>query len=273
VKTLICVAGMPYAEPTVRFGNLVAGLGASEVTLLKVIGKGGERESAEETLRRARKMIDVPLSELKVRQGQPVDEIIRESSEGDYDLIVVGERIVKGVFSLLLQSTARKVTSRAPSSVLVVKEPPLQLKRILICSGGRQVNRDVVKLGGRLAREAGAEVKLLHVTDAPPGMYTGLTAIEETLPELLQSNTPISRHLLWGVEVLAGYEVSAELVLHRGIAVDEILDEARRSNCDLLVIGAQVEKTTWLDDLLMSTVTPQVVDRSPCSVLVVRSRA
>jgi nucleotide-binding universal stress UspA family protein len=60
--------------------------------------------------------------------------------------------------------------------------------------------------------------------------------------------------------------------MHRGVAVNEILRETHESGCDMLVIGAQVERTTWLNELLMSTVTPQVVDRASCSVLVVRSK-
>jgi nucleotide-binding universal stress UspA family protein len=272
VKTLICVAGIPYSKPTLEFGGLIAGLNTPEVTLLTVVNQERERAAAEAMLIEAKSLTDVPVHATKVRQGSPVEEIIQESRDGDYDMLVIGSSVVKGFLGVLLQSITRKVTSQAENSVLVVKEDRPLLRRILICTGGQQVSRSVVKAGARLARAAGAEVKLLHVADPMPAMYAGLDTMEETLAELLQSNTPIARHLRWSAEVLASYEITAELALHRGIAVNEILREASESDCDLLVIGAQVENASWLNELLISTVTPQVVDHAPCSVLVVRSK-
>lgn len=272
MEILICISGMPYAKQTVVFGNLIASLGESYVTLLTVVDDEEEIEPAEATLREARKLLDVSEMTVKVRQGDPVHEIVRESRKGDYDFVIIGSRIAKGVFGLVFGSISGKVVQQASSSVLVVKEDRPQIRRILICTGGRQISRSVVTTGARLAQAAGAKVKLLHVVDRLPAMYAGLDTMEETLPELLQTNTPIAQHLRWTAEVLAHHEVQAELALHRGIAVDEILREASEMECDLLVIGAQVEQTTWLNELLVSTVTPQIVDRAPCSVLVVRSR-
>lgn len=272
VKTLICVSGMPYSKPTLRFGSLLAALEPSEVTLLTVVGKKGEEPPAEALLGEARRLLDVPVTGMKIRHGSAVEQIIEESREGKYDMIVVGARIVRGLFDGIWHSVTRKVTKDAPSSVLVVRGEPAALRRILICTGGRQISRHVVKAGARLARAAGAEVKLLYVTDPVPAMYTGLNGIEETLPELLHSGTPIARHLRWGAELLASYEVKADLMFQQGIAATEIVQAAHDYQSDLIVIGAQVENSGWLDDLMIPTVTPQVVEHAPCSVLVVRRR-
>lgn len=271
MKTLICVAGLPYAKSTLVFGSLIANLDEPHVTLLTVVEKKRDIAAAEAMLAGARVILDAPVETAKVLVGSPVQEIIRECERGDYDIVVIGATAVSGLFGFFLHSVTRQVTRQAPISVLVVKEDQPMLRRILICTGGQQVSRDVVTKGARLAHAAGAEVRLLHVTDPVPGMYTGLATMEETLPEMLQSNTPIAQHLRWSAEVLAGYEITAEISLHRGIAVNEILREARESECDLMVIGAQVERATWLNELLVSTVTPQVVERAPCSVLVVKS--
>ncbi len=263
---------MPYAKPTIAVGGLIAGLRSSHITFLTVIGNETERAEADSLLAEAQDLVAAPATETKVRLGSPVDEIIEEAQQGDYDMVVIGSRVAKGILDLLLQSITRKVAKEAPSSVLVVKEDLTELKNILICTGGRQVNRTVVEAGAGLAQASNAGVKLLYVADPVPSMYAGLNGMDESLSELLQTDTPIARHLRWGAEVLDSHEVSAELLLQRGVAVNEILRVSNESPCDLLVIGAQVERTTLLDELLMSTVTPQVVDHARCSVLVVRSK-
>jgi len=272
VKTLICVAGMPYAVPTVKLGGLVAGLRNPDVTLLTVIKASGDEKAAYEMLAQAQMHMNLSVGALKVRKGSPVEEIVQESREGEYDLVVVGDHVVKGIFDIFLQSITSQVTRHALGSVLIVKGNRPQLQRILLATGGRQVSRNVVRSGAQLARDADAEVILLHVADPVPGMYTGLETMDESLQELLTSNTPIARHLRWAAQLLASYEIKAEVALNRGMAVNEILRKAKVSNSDLIVIGAQVENSTWLNDLLMSTVTPQVVDHAPCSILVVRSK-
>jgi nucleotide-binding universal stress UspA family protein len=263
---------MPYSKPTLRFGSLLAALEPSEVTLLTVVGKKEDEPPAEALLREARQLLDVPVTGMKIRRGSAVEQIIAESREGNYDTIVVGFRVAGGLLDGIWPSVTRKVTRDAPGSVLVVKGESVSLRRILICTGGRQISRSVVKAGAMLARAANAEAKLLYVTDPVPAMYAGLEGIEETLPELLHTDTPIARHLRWGAELLASYEVSAEVMFQQGIAAAEILQAARDNQSDLIVIGAQVENGGWLDDLLIPTVTPQVVDHAPCSVLVVRRR-
>jgi nucleotide-binding universal stress UspA family protein len=100
-------------------------------------------------------------------------------------------------------------------------------------------------------------------------MYTGLGTIEETLPELLQTDTPAARHLRWGAEILDQLGLRAELELRHGVAAEEILREALEGDYDLIVIGARYVASR-LRGLLMGDVTRQIVDRAPCPTLVVR---
>ena len=101
-------------------------------------------------------------------------------------------------------------------------------------------------------------------------MYAGLDEMEETLPELLQTDTPLSQHLKWGAEYLLQAQVSAELKLRRGIVSDEVLAEAQDGQYDLILVGARAEYNV-LSSLLMGQVAPKIIDNAPCSVLVVRS--
>lgn len=271
MKILICVGGLPFAEPTLKFGNLVAALSASEVTLLTVVDGRIKKKEAAAMLAQARDMINVPIDELKVRKGQSVEEIVEEACNEGYDMIVVGSRVMNRFTQLLLRSVTQRVTERAPISVLVVKEERPSLKRILICTGGQKLNQAVIERGTQLAKAAEAAVQLLYVAGPVPGMYSGLEDMDETLPELLQTNTPIAQHLRWAARYLAEKGVVGDIKVRHGIVSEEILREAMEGDFDLIVIGARAEMSL-LNELLMEKVTPQVVEHAPSSVLVVRDK-
>jgi nucleotide-binding universal stress UspA family protein len=102
-----------------------------------------------------------------------------------------------------------------------------------------------------------------------PSMYTGLSEFEETLPELLQTDTPLARHLRLSAEILAQRGIQAKLQLRRGVTEHEILREVRLREYDLIAMGttgAAGRVKGWL----LTDVTRQVIDQSPISVLVVR---
>jgi nucleotide-binding universal stress UspA family protein len=155
------------------------------------------------------------------------------------------------------------------TSVLVVKgELPL-LKRILICTGGQKLNQAVIERGAQLAQAAQAAVQLLYVTSPVPGMYSGLGNMDETLSELLQTNTPIAQHLRWAAHYLSQLGVSGEIKVRHGVVSEEIVREAQEGQYDLIVLGSRTEMSL-LNELLMEKVTPHIVEYAPSSVLVVR---
>ncbi|MFQ5857063.1 MAG: universal stress protein [Anaerolineae bacterium] len=285
MKILLCVAGMPYAEAAVSFGSIIAGVTKSPVTLLHVAHRKKDRAAGERILAAAREMLPGLTVEMRIRQGDPVRQILAEVQEGHYDLTVVGARQGGGLTQQLLGSVAQKVVRCIPTSVVVAREigPVLSdvlslskgpaegpsLERVLICTGGKDVAVPVIEAGAWLAEAAHAQATLLHVTSFAPGMYTGLHAIEETLPRLLQTDTPTARHLRRGAEILERHQVTAKLRLRQGIAADEILRETREGDYDLVVIGAS-GAAGRLREWLLGNVTRQIVEHSPHSVLVVK---
>jgi nucleotide-binding universal stress UspA family protein len=101
-------------------------------------------------------------------------------------------------------------------------------------------------------------------------MYTGLDEVEEHLPELLQTDTPMAQHLRHAVDVVARRNVEAELELRHGAVSDEILQESKTGHYDLIVLGAS-KASTHFAGWLMGDVTAQVLKASRCPVLVVRT--
>ena len=123
-------------------------------------------------------------------------------------------------------------------------------------------------MGAVIASVSGSAATLFHVAANIPTMYTGLKSIEETLQELLQTDTPVARHLRRGAEILAEKNIQAELKLRHGSAVYEIMREIDRENYDLVVIGAS-GADTMIKEWIYGNLTQDIVDTVGIPVLVV----
>lgn len=270
MKTLICIRQLPYSEPTVRFGGLIAGLESSPATVLTVIDEDADPTEAKADLDRAISILNREEVDKIIRKGDVLSEILSEARESDYEVIVVGTQEVDRLLDAFFGTVTRRVAGKAQSSVLVVRgDRPVKLDKILIAIGGQKMNQAVVKVGARIAKAAQAKVNVLYVTSPVPTMYTGLNEIEETLEELLHTNTPIARYLRWSAQYLADQGLEAKLEIAQGVDSDEIMREALQGDYDLLIIGASAARGIF-GRIFTEQVTPHVVERSPCSVLVVR---
>ena len=278
MNLLVCVPKLPCVDPVIWFGDIVACITSSSSTLLHVVADEKAREKGEHVLARALEGMTCRTAkvETRLRDGDPATEILAEIEKRNYDMMIVGARGSHGSSTLrrtLLGSVAAQVVRQAPISALVAREIELEeaasLERILVCSGGADVAERVVEAGAGLAAAIDAHATLLHVATPVPSMYTGLQHIEETLPELLRTDTPIARNLRHGAQILDQRGVSAELKLRYGVAADEIIRESYEGNYDLIVVGASKRKA-HLKHWILGDVTQQVVDQSNRSVLVVR---
>lgn len=272
MRILLCVAGMPYAEAAVSFGSIIASVTKSPATFLHVIRRKEDRADGERILAAAREMMPDVTVNTRIRRGDPTNGILAEVREGSYDLVVVGARQGVGLTQRLLGSVTQQVIRRVPTSVLVARQVRPGLERVLICTGGTAVAEPVIETGAWLAGATHARATLLHVASPIPSMYTGLDEIEETLPELLHTDTPVAGHLRHGAEILARHQVTAALKLRYGVAADEILREALEGDYDLIIIGAS-GTAGRLKGWLLGNVTRHVVEHALCSVLVVKRRS
>lgn len=269
MNVLICVSNLPYAQSTVTLGSLMGELLRRPITLLKVVADEQETETAVITLEEARKLIPTRETETAVALGVPAKEILRKADSGKFGLIVIGAHAMRSLWDPFIQSITHKVANQANVSVLVARGKSSHFRRLLICTSGHANSELVIRNGANLAKAAQAELTLLHILEPMPGMYTGLDEMEETLPEILQTNTPLAQHLKWASAYLHQAQIPAELKLRRGITIDEVLAEAHEGAYDLIVLGAPIE-ATLLHTLLLGQVTPKIIDKAPCSVLIMR---
>jgi nucleotide-binding universal stress UspA family protein len=270
MKVLICINDLISDEPGLVFGGQLAQDLEAEVTLLHVLPKKkrpGDRDKGEQLLRDARKILGDCLVETKVRRGNVVNRIIKEGERGDFDVVVITvSRIGEG--RQPVSSVHRSLFKNLPCCLLIVKNPMAGINRILICTGGIQGSESLINVGAEIASVTGADATLFHVTANVPSMYTGLKTIEETLDELLQTDTPIARHLRRGAEILAEKNIQAELKLRHGSAVYEIVREIDREKYDLVIVGAS-GADTMIKEWFYGNITQNVVDAVGIPVMVV----
>lgn len=269
MRILLFITDKPFPKEAVDLTNLIARLTHSSVTLLHVSASEQDRPSGEEAVARGREMLSGVDVDVHLKEGRPTGGLIEEASEEGYDMIALAMRDISALQRWLGGSRTRKVIRSGQASVLIAKNPRPTLDRMLICTSGAEIAESVVERGAQLAQSAGARVTLLYVASSVPTMYTGLEQIEETLPELLEADTPVSRHLRQGAEILARYNLDAELELRRGVVADEIMEEVERGGYDLIVIGGPRRRGP-LQTYLLGDVSWQIVERSDVPVLVVK---
>jgi nucleotide-binding universal stress UspA family protein len=206
-----------------------------------------------------------------VETGQPAQRILNRAGVLPADLIVIGTHGTGGFEHLVLGSVAEKVLRQATCPVLTV--PPharstatLPFKRILCPVDFSEPSLAALDHAFSLAREADAELTLLHVFEWPE---EPLTTRPMTAPEYRQSlehDAAAKLHAL--VPDGAGDWCRPAARVGHGKAYREILGVATEESADLIVMG--VHGRNALDVMLFGSTTNQVIRRATCPVLTLR---
>ncbi len=210
--------------------------------------------------------------------GDPVHEILSHANTLTADLIVLGTHGLSGFQHLVLGSVTEKVLRRAACPVLTV--PPrasdvdARFTRILCAVDFSDCSQHAVTFAAALARQAGASLSLLHVIEWP----WHESAIPETVGVSVaqaQAMADYRRYLETGAaERLAA--IGAAAMPDRPVSTSvsfgrpyvELLDAARRSGADLIVLGVRGRGPVDLG--FFGSTANHVVRSATCPVLTVR---
>src|SRR5207247_11306787 len=152
-----------------------------------------------------------------------------------YDLVVIGARWTGAVGDYWRSKRTYEVIKAIQPPVLVAIGERKQLKRFVVCTGGKEFIERAVKFTGRLAGAVGASVTLLNVMAEPAAMYADLVRMEENVGQLLQSKSELGTNLRRQKRELERLGVPAEVRLRHGIVVDEVFEEVPQGNYDLML--------------------------------------
>ena len=275
MRILICSDGMPPADDATRVGGILAAASHAETTLLGI----AETPRDEEPLRRALsaqaevlRAQGVAAPEVVFRSGEPVAQIFAQTSDVPYDLAVIGARHTGATGLYWRSQKTYEVIKAIPPPVLVAIGECQELKRFLVCTGGKQYIDAAVQLTGKLAAAVGASVTLLHVMAEPPAIYADLVSLEEDVDQLLGSDSELGRNLLRQKKDMEALGVATEVHLRHGEVVDQVFAEARAGNHNLIVTGSSRARGP-LRHYIMGDLTRSILNRAECPVLVARAGA
>ncbi len=209
-----------------------------------------------------------------IRVGRAAEEIVREASDGDYDVVVVGSHGTQEPGHFRLGGTSDRVFEYAPCSVLIVKPASDEAVSdeqlsILLAFDDSPPARAAVELLAALPLPASSKLKA--VTALPlikmfrQDVRQQLNWVwKEKKKQAEQALDRLQNEVDW-----AGMQVSTELVEAQDVAL-VLLEQAEAFDSDLMVIGHKGKST--FERFLLGSVTAHVAHHAPCSILAVRLR-
>jgi nucleotide-binding universal stress UspA family protein len=272
MKILICSDGMPASENAIELAALLAGPLKAEITLLGIVEKSSDERPLREALEKQALSLRTQAAQpdIVVQAGEPVRQILDQTSKASYDLVLVGARWTGATGHYWRSERTYEVIKAIQPPVLVAIGERKQLKRFLVCTGGKEFIERAVQFTGEIAAALGASVTLLHVMAEPPAIYVNLVQLEENVDQLLESKSELGTNLLRQRRELERLGVSAEVRLRHGIVIDQVFDEARAGDYDLIVTGTS-QARGLLGHYIMGDLTRSILNRANCSVLVARA--
>ena len=272
MKILICSDGTSSAEIAIQLGGLLSRPLKAETTLLGIAETEQDEQPLRDTLQnQAQSLGEGGISaEIIVHSGEPVHQILDQTSKSNYDLVVIGARWTGAVGEYWRSKKTYEVIKTVRPPVLVAMGERKQLKRFVICTGGKEFIEQAVQFTGRLAAAVGASVTLLHVMAEPPALYADLVQLEENVDQLLESKSELGTNLRRQKRELDRLGVSSEVRLRHGIVVDEVFAEVSAGDYDLIVTGTS-QARGLLRHYIMGDLTRSILNRANVPVLVARA--
>lgn len=263
---------MPASENAIELAALLAGPLKAEITLLGIAEKSSDERPLQEALEKQAQSLRTQNERLNivVRAGDPVREILDETSKTNYDLVLVGARWTGATGHYWRSEKTYEVIKAIQPPVLVAIGECKHLRRFLVCTGGKEFIEQAVQFTGKLAAAVHASVTLLHVMAEPPAMYVDLVRLEENVDQLLESKSELGTNLRRQKRELKRLDVSAEVRLRHGIVIDQVFEEVRAGDYDLIVTGTS-QARGLLRHYIMGDLTRSILNQASCPVLVARA--
>ena len=272
MKILICSDGTQSTETAIHLGGSLAGPFKAETTLLGIAETSQDEQPLRDALHKQAQLLHGRgvSPAIVVQSGEPVRQIVDQTSKTNYDLVVIGARWIGATGHYWRSAKTYEVIKAIQPPVLVAIGECKQLKRFLLCTGGKEFIDQALQLTGKLAAVVNASVTLLHVMAEPPALYADLVRLEEDVGQLLESKSELGTNLRRQRRKLEKLGVPTEVRLRHGIVIDQVFAEVQEGNYDLIVTGTS-QARGLLRHYIMGDLTRSIVNRANLPVLVARA--
>ncbi len=248
---LVVTDGSLRSQSALSLGGYLARMSHARMTLL---GVGKDEALLESYLQDARKQLGSGMASVQVRTDPSptpyaVERAIRHSP---VDLVIVGWRPMEGT------GIAEHILQSGDHHLLLAAHPGARLEKALVCAASGEPGKDDVLFAGRLLRHVGAQAKLFTVID---GVHS---------PEYQRQH--IERFMAGGKHSLERFGVPTESDIRMGNPPAEIIEEMKKGEYDLVILGAPLPNRDGRVSLT-KVVETVMKNAGNCSLLIVRSHA
>lgn len=288
-------------EATIELLHVVDARFVSELPVASPSDVQVEKQRVLEQAEKARAGLLNPPAEgvlvnVHTRSGTPWEEICNEADMLNADLVVLSTHGRTGLSHLLMGSVTEHVVRSALSPVLTLRtggdhlladassarteagedEAPLPLsqripQRLLVATDLSESSLPALKLAAALADRFGASVTLVHVLDMA---YTSVPLLNATSADgdlqtqlVHRAGDALRAFLEKHADTLGDRILEAPVLLQLGEAASELVQAARETATDLIVLGRH--GYTGFRRFLMGSVAEAVVRQAPCPVLTI----
>jgi len=153
------------------------------------------------------------------------------------------------------------------------------MKKVLIALDYDPTAQKVAEAGFSLAKSLNAEVILLHVIRDPifyttsefsPIMgYNGYVDVSPTILDSIDGLKNASFQYLDKTRQHLG-DTNIRTLVKEGNFAETILETAKESHSDIIVIGSHSQK--WLENIVMGSVTEKVLHHSPIPLFIIPTK-
>ena len=244
----------------------------SRSILLSALDRSSDEYAAQARRTLARRW---PKAEAIVVDKGAVGGILHEAERSGADLIAVGWRGHGTARRLLMGSVSRGVVRGAKCAVLVVRQRPRRVRRIVIGFDASPNAQRAVQLVAKLVAPPDGRVTLISVTEvlAPSSYGPAIGGIRSTIArEVRRINAERAQEAMKALNHAAaelkrsGWRTRTQL--RSGEPLRELMAGASNADPQLVIVGAR--GTTGVRHLLLGSVAEGVLNRSTVPVLLAR---
>jgi len=192
---------------------------------------------------------------LDVREGDPVQQIIKWAKLKETDLIILGKKD-RGVGKGL---TARNIVNLSPCSVLfVTPNSKIKPESILLPTDFSIASKHAYQKAVMIAEHVDATVTCLHTYEVPTGYYRIGKTYDEFADIMLENAKQKCEEFL-KVEGIKNTRISVDYLLDKQGKPDQLInDYANDNNFGLIVLGSKGR--TALSEVLLGSIAAKVVE-------------
>lgn len=215
-----------------------------------------------------------PYADVAIVDKTPIEGVLGEAARFGADVIVVGWRGHGAVRRLLMGSVSRGIVRGARCAVLVVRDVPADMRRIVIGVDGSENADRAVAFVARLKPPKGGLVTLFSAAVpmvVPANALAPATVRRTIAQEIKRINTTrvtaAKEGLKRATATLTSHGWSVGVEVTTGAPLRDLLATATKTGAGVVVVGA---RGTANGRFLLGSVSDGLLNRCPVPVLVVR---